>query len=189
MRTGAEHFERLAGCFQAEGDHFHRKRSVCTEPVHQLAAVDDDREAVARGRDDLLAQQGSAQSFDQIERAALDFVGAIDRKIDLAMLAERGQRNSGRPGLRCRTLRGGNADKSEALPMAPRECFDRESRRRAAAKPDDHVILDQLHRGLGGGALESVHFNRGCGRSGIHDITAAAAGASSVFTQPGEIGR
>ena len=63
--------------------------------------------------------------------------------------------------------------------MTPRECFDRESRRRAAAKPDDHVILDHLHRGLGGGTLESVHFNTGCGRSRIHDITAAAALARS----------
>jgi hypothetical protein len=45
--------------------------------------------------------------------------------------------------------------------MAPRECFDRESCRRAAAKPDDHVILDQLHRGLGGGTLESVPISTG----------------------------
>ena len=39
--------------------------------------------------------------------------------------------------------------------MTPRECFHCESRGRAAAKPDDHVILDQLHRGFGCGALES----------------------------------
>ena len=32
--------------------------------------------SVARGRDDLLAQQGSAESFDQIERAAFDLVSA-----------------------------------------------------------------------------------------------------------------
>ena len=127
-----------------------------SKPVHQLAAVDDDGKAVARGRNDLLAQQRSAQSFDQIERAALDFVGAVDREIDLAMFAERGERNVRGLRLRCRALRGGNADKAQALPMTPRECFDCESRRRAAAKPDDHVILDQLHRGLGGGALESV---------------------------------
>ena len=84
---------------------------MCTKSVHHLATVDGDREAVARGRDDLLAQQGSTLSLDQIERAALNFVSTIDCKIDLAMLAERGEWNSGRPGLRCRTLRGGNADK------------------------------------------------------------------------------
>ena len=52
-------------------------------------------------------------------------------------------------------------NKAQALPMASRERFDRESRRRAAAKPDDHVILDQLHRGLGGGTLESVPISTG----------------------------
>ena len=59
--------------------------------------------------------------------------------------------------------------------MAPRERFDRKSRRRAAAKPDDHVILDQLHRGLGGGALENIPISMGSGRSRIHDVTTAAA--------------
>jgi hypothetical protein len=47
------------------------------------------------------------------------------------------------------------------LPTAPRERFERESCRRAAAKPDDHVILDQLYRSLGGGSLESVLINSG----------------------------
>src|SRR5580704_15089754 len=58
--AGAEHFERLAGSFQSEGDHFYRKRCLCTKSVHHLAAVDDDREAMARGCDNLLAQQRSA---------------------------------------------------------------------------------------------------------------------------------
>jgi hypothetical protein len=49
----------------------------------------------------------------------------------------------------------------QALPMTPHECFDCESRRRAAAKPDDHAILDHLHCGLGGGTLESVHISTG----------------------------
>src|SRR5580704_13872684 len=72
--TRAEHFERLLGCLQSEGDHFYRKRTLRTKSVHHLAAVDDDREAMARGCDNLLAQQGSPQSLDQIERAALNFI-------------------------------------------------------------------------------------------------------------------
>jgi hypothetical protein len=48
------------GDFQAEDDDFDRKRSFRTEPIHHLSAVDDDREAMACGRDDFLAQQGSA---------------------------------------------------------------------------------------------------------------------------------
>ena len=146
-----------------------------TKPVHELAAVDDDGKPVARRRNDFLAQQRSAQSFDQIERAALHFVRTVDREIDLAMFAERSERNVRRLRLRRRALRGGNADKAQALPMTPRQRLDCESRRRAAAKPDDHVILDQLHRRLGGGALERVAIRVGRGRSRVHDVTAAAA--------------
>src|SRR5262249_36326455 len=127
--AGAEHLERLAGCFQSEGDHLHGKRRVATKSVHHLAAVDDYHEAMARGRDNLLAQQGSAQSLDQIEGPALDFVSTIDREINPAMLAERGQRNTQSLSLYCRTLRRGNPDKTQALLMPPRERFDRESRR------------------------------------------------------------
>ena len=158
-------------------DHFHRDRRVRAKPVHQLAAVDDDGEAVARRRDDLLAQQRSTQSLDQIERAALHLVRAVDREIDLAMLAERCQRNISCRRLRRRALGGGNADKAQTLPMPPRECFDRESRRRAAAKPDDHVVLDQLHRGLGGGALERVAIRLQGRWRVVHDCAAAAAAA------------
>ena len=146
-----------------------------SKPVHQLAAVDDDGKPVARGRDDLLAQQRAAQSFDQIERAAFDLVSAVDREIDLAMLAEGCERNVRRCGLRRRTLRGGNADEAQTLPMPPRKRLDCKSRRRAAAEPDHHVILDQLHRGLGGGALESVAVGARRGRRRVHDAVAAAA--------------
>jgi hypothetical protein len=135
---------------------------------------------VACSRDNLLAQQGSAQSLDQIERAALHFVGTINREIDLAMFAERRERNSGRLRLCCGAFRGRNADKAQALPMAPRECLDRKSRCRAAAKPDDHVLLDQLHRRLGGGPLKSVPISVGRGRSGVHDVTAAAAAIARI---------
>ena len=151
-----------------------------TKPIDQLAAVDDDGEATARGRNDLLAQQGSAQSLDQIERAALHLVRTIDREVDLAMLAERSERNVRGLRLRRRTLRGGNADKAQALPMPPRERLDREGCRRAAAKPDDHAILDQFHRRLGGGTLERVAISTGRRSSRAHDVTAAAAALARI---------
>src|SRR6516165_8894919 len=91
------------------------------------------------------------------------------------MFAERGERNVRRFCLCGRALRSGNADKAQTLPMTPCKCFDCESRRRATAKPNDHVILDQLHRSLGGGALESVAIRMGRGRSRVHAVTAAAA--------------
>ena len=45
----------------------------------------------------------------------------------------------------------------------------------AAAKSNDHVTLDQLHRSLGGGALEGVAVGIGRGSNRVHAITAAAA--------------
>src|SRR6516225_8493790 len=71
--------------------------------------------------------------------------------------------------------------------MAPRERFERESCRRAAAKPDHHVILDQLHCSLGCGTLESVLINTGRGRRRIHDITTAVATLAPKIAEPATI--
>ena len=89
----AKHFERLAGRLQAERNDLDRNGGVRTEPIDQLDAVDNDGQAMARRCHDLLAQQRTAQSLNQIERAALDLVGAVDREIDLSMLGERCDRN------------------------------------------------------------------------------------------------
>ena len=67
------------------------------QAIDQLGAIDDDGEAPAGGGDDLLAQQGAAQPLDQIERAALHLIGAVDREIDLAMLGERRRAECPRP--------------------------------------------------------------------------------------------
>src|SRR6516165_9596033 len=93
MSVGTEHFKRLPGCLQSEGHHFHRDRCVCSKPVYELAAVDNDGKPMASRRNDFFAQQRSAQSLNQIERAALLFVRTVDREIDLAMFAERSERN------------------------------------------------------------------------------------------------
>jgi hypothetical protein len=73
------------------------------------------RRRLAAG-DDLLAQQGAAQSLDQLRVPRFDLVRAVDREIDLPMLGERGERNARRRRLRRGSLRGGNADKAQALP-------------------------------------------------------------------------
>ena len=102
--TGAEHLQRRPGCFQPEGDDLYRNRCVRPQSIDQLRPVDDDGEAAAGRRDDFLVQQRSAQPFDQVERAALHLVGAVDREIDLAMLGEGGERNTGGCRLRRRAL-------------------------------------------------------------------------------------
>ena len=100
MSVGAEHFKRLSGCLQSEGYDFHRDRCVCSKPVYELAAVDNDGKPMASRRNDFFAQQRAAQSFDQIERAAFHLVRPIDREIDLAMLAEGREGNVRRGCLR-----------------------------------------------------------------------------------------
>ena len=91
------------------------------------------------------------------------------------MLAEGRERNVGRLRLCRRALRSGNADEAQTLLLAPRQRLDRKGGGRSAAEPDNHVVLDQLHRCLGGRALERVPIRVGRGRSRLHDVTAAAA--------------
>jgi hypothetical protein len=96
------------------------------------------------------------QSLDQIERAALDFIRAVDGEIDLPMLRKGRERDARRPRLCRRWSRGGNAEKVQTLPMAPSEGIDSESCGRAGAEPDDHAILDQFDRCLHRRTLEGV---------------------------------
>jgi hypothetical protein len=151
--VGAEHFKRLSGCLEPEGDDFHRDCSLCTEPIYKLGSVNNDCEAVACGGNDLLTQQGATQSFDQIKSALLDLVRPVDCEVDLSMFGERSKRDAGSGGLRCRTLRGRNTYKAQPLAMAPGQRLDCKRRRRAGAKPDDHVLPNQFHRSLGSFAL------------------------------------
>src|SRR5215471_6513310 len=119
MSVGTEHFKRLPGCLQSEGHHFYRDRCVCSKPVYELAAVDNDGKPMASRRNDFFAQQRATESFDQIERAAFHLVRPIDREIDLAMLAKGCERNVRRCCLRRRALRRGNADEAQTLPLPP----------------------------------------------------------------------
>ena len=54
---------------------------------------------IAGRRDYLLAEQSTATTLDQMERAAYNLVGAVYRKIDPLVLGEGGQRNAGGGGL------------------------------------------------------------------------------------------
>ncbi len=134
---------------------------------------------MARGSDYLLAQQCSAQSFDQIEGAAFHLVRPIDREIDLPVFVERRERNIRRGRLRRGALRGGNADEAQALSMTLRQRFDCESCRRAATEPDDHVILNQLRCCLGG-ELECVPFSAGHGLCRAHNLVMAVVAFARI---------
>ena len=58
--------------------------------------------------------------------------------------------------------------------MPPGERLDGEGGRRAGAEPDDHAILDKLHRGLRGRALEGISLGSRLGSRRAHDRAAAA---------------
>ena len=83
-----------------------------------FVTVNDDRESPACGGDNLFPQQGSAQTFNQIERAPLHLVRTVDREIDRSMHCERGERDSLGCRLRGRVFRCRNANKAKALAMA-----------------------------------------------------------------------
>jgi len=157
-QTGAraQHLERLAGGFQAERNDLDGNRRMGAKTPDQLGAVDDDHQSTARRGHDLLAQQGAAQPLDQVERALLDLVRAVDREVDHAMLCEGRQRNARRLRLGRRPLRRRDADKTQALAMASSKGLDGEARRRAGAEADDHGVPHQPHRRLRRGALEDV---------------------------------
>ena len=116
------------------------------KPIHHLAAVDHDRKAVARGGDNLLTQQGAAES--PLIRLSVprstSSAPSIVKSIWRCSLNE-DERNVRRLRPCGRALRSGNADKAQTLPTTPCKCFATvERRRRAAAKSNDHVTLDQL---------------------------------------------
>jgi len=77
---------------------------VSPQSIDQLRPVDDDGEAAGSRRNDFLMQQRSTQPFDQIERASFHLVGAVDREIDLEMLGEGCEWNTGGCRLRRSTL-------------------------------------------------------------------------------------
>ena len=81
-----------------------------------------------------------------LNAGGIDAHVTITLEIDLTMLAEGREQNSGRLRLCCGAFRGGNADKPQTLPLPPRQRLDRKGGGRSAAEPDHHIIFDQLHR-------------------------------------------
>ena len=160
LATDAQRLQPRLGHLQAEGYDLDRHRRLAPQAIDQLGAVDDDGKPPAGGRDDLLAQQGAAQPLDQVQRAALDLIGAVDGEIDLGMLGEGRERNARGLGLGPRMLGGGNAHEAQALAMAHRQRLDGESGGRAGAETHDHAVGHQLDRGLGRLALQRVAIGR-----------------------------
>ncbi len=129
---------------------------ACPDRSTSFYTVNDDREVPAGGGNDLLPQQGAAQTFDQIERAALHFIRTVDREIDRRCTAKEVSGMPSAAASRCRSFRGRNANKAKALAMASGKRLDGEGGRRAGAKSDDHAVLNQRDRRFRRLALERV---------------------------------
>src|SRR5208283_1992433 len=104
----------------------------------------------AEAFDDLLAQERPAEPLDQVERAGLDLVGAVDGDVELGCGAEIAQRDAEHAGALGGVLGGRDADD---LQVADRDLVEHEFHRRARAEPDAHSGAEQVDGGAGGGVL------------------------------------
>ena len=111
------------------------------EPVDPLALVDDHDHSVARRCDDLLTQERTAASLDEVQRADFHLVRAIDRHVDAAMLGEAAEPDPEPARLRGRPLGGRDRDHVKAIGDARGQGLDGDGRGRAAAEAEHHPIL------------------------------------------------
>ena len=142
----------------AELDHLHRHgQPASAEAVHELGVVDDHDELVGGGLDHLLAEEGAAAAFDEVE-VGVDLVGAVDGEIEAGIVVEDGEGDAERAGLLLRALGGRDPDDVSEL-AGGEECAelgDDEGGGGAGAEAEDHAALDGLHGLVGSESLEVV---------------------------------
>ena len=128
---------------------------------HPFRFVDDDDHA-GRGRgDDLLPQQRAAAALDQAQIGG-DLVGAVDGKIELRRLVERGERHAQPLGVAAGRLRRGHSDDVEPGVNALRQKLDEMLGGRAAAETEPHAGTHELERA--GGGCTFLAFDIHCDR-------------------------
>ncbi len=155
LRVGAETAQSVRSRLPPERHDFNRDRYGRPKPLHQLSAVRDDNESLARCRYDLLAQQSAPCPLDQVERADFNFISAVDRQVQPSMFGEAGERNAALACLRRAAF--GRGDRPDAQPCTHTadQSVDGEASRGTGAQPDQHAILHQ-----GGGSLRCLALLR-----------------------------
>src|SRR5580704_12323622 len=144
------------------------------EPRHELGRIGDDDHALRGGGDDLLAQQRPAAALDQTE-LGIDFVGPVDRQVELRNVVKCSERNAERLRLRGRRLGGRDTADIEARFDLFAHEIDELARGRAAAEPELHARSDQLKRPFGRLALSLVPvWRRGHALNCFRSLDAAA---------------
>src|SRR5580704_18658157 len=144
------------------------------EPWHELGRIGDDDHALRGRGDDLLAQQRPAAALDQTE-LGIDFVGPVDRQVELRNVVKCSERNAKRLRLRGRRLGGRDtADVEPCFDLFAHE-IDELARGRAAAEPELHARSDQLKRPFGRLPLSLVPvWRRGHALNCFRSLNAAA---------------
>ena len=172
-----------------EGDYLHRQGGSGAEPRHHLGGVDDYDQLFAGARDDFLAQQGTAQTLDEIE-PWIDLVGAVDGQIDRQAALQIEDFDVQLPGEAGRGLGCGYGADAQALRHAPPQGPDGVFGGRAGSQAHHHAVGD-VFDSLGSGRFLRVHglFHGSAIRSGMvggfNQFEAAAR--DSISNRPGAV--
>ena len=187
LRPGTKFFERAAVACQPNWTISTGIGKAFAEAVHELFVIDHHDKTIACRRDNLLAQQRPAMPLDQVERAALDLVGAVDRQIDAAVLAKCRQAGCRACAPSRRYVRR-SGSRRRTSPWATRRASDSidERGRRAGAEAEHHAAFDEFDGALGGGALQPVARVR-IGHSGFSNT--GRRGMADRGDRRGVIGR
>src|SRR5450631_218333 len=134
--------------------------------LHLLARVADHEETLRSGRNNFLAKQRAAATFDQIQ-LRINFIGAVHIDVNLGMLFERGQRDSQLFRKLLGFLRGRDSDNLQAVADAFTEKTNRKGGRRTGPQADDASGVNHLSRGPCRRLLFMILFSPGAAHSGF----------------------
>src|SRR5260370_36634758 len=127
---------------QGHLNHFNGQRKTA-KMIDQLTRVGDNDKLPRSARDDLLAQQRAAAAFDESEAGAY-FIGAIDSQVKHRGVVEGDDGNGERLSALPAGGRGRDAAHAQSLLYALAELLYEHSRGTAAAKSQQHSVLDKL---------------------------------------------
>src|SRR5882724_13558257 len=148
--AGAQGLEEEFLGMPPERDDFHRQRPVSAEGWRQLTFIDNDDLPEAGLRHDLLVEQRTTATLDEIQ-LRIHLVGTIDGQVHGAWWIQ-GDGNAQRSGLGLDQARARKAD-DVAQPALAQELADAsrsEDRRAPGAQTHDHARLHIRHRSLSG---------------------------------------
>src|SRR5215471_10583993 len=100
LRQAAEPGERDRRRLPAKLGDFDRYRGMLAETFDKLLLIHDDYQPAARCCDNLFAQQGAAETLDQVEGAQLYLVRSVDRQVEALVFRKGCDRNAKLTGLR-----------------------------------------------------------------------------------------